>query len=168
MSETSGDTTENTLQPVPAPIRFVAQYVRDLSFEAPQAPAIFTEIRKRAPDIPVSFDCDVRHLQDSAFEVSIRINCQATVGDMPAFVLEVDYGCVVEINESMIPKEQLHPALLIEIPRYIFPAMRQIVADMTSGGGFPPLFLQPIDFGVIYQRKYGNTPQTIQRNTASA
>lgn len=168
MSDTSGDTTQNTLQPVPAPIRFVAQYVRDLSFEVPQAPAIFTEIRKRAPDIPVSFDCDVRHLHDNVYEVSTRISCQASVGDMKAFLLELDYGSVVEIDENMIPKEQLHPALLIEIPRYMFPTMRQLVADLTSGGGFPPLFLQPIDFGVIYQRKYGNEPQAIQRNTATA
>lgn len=164
----SADNSQNTLQPVPAPIRFVAQYIRDLSFEVPNAPQVFAEIRKRAPDIPVSFDSDVRHLQDNAFEVSTRISCQATIGDMQAFLLEVDYCSVVEIEESMIPPEQLHLALLIEIPRYMFPTMRQIVADTTTNGGFPPLFLQPVDFGVLYQRKYGNTPQTIVRNTATA
>lgn len=171
MSDANTDNnTDNgqTVQMAPTPLRFVAQYVKDFSFEVPHAPGIYTEIRKRPPDIPVSFECDTRHISRNMFEVTVRINVRANVGETPAFVLEVVYGTLVEIDENLVPENQLHPVLLIEIPRFMFPDMRKVIGDMTTYGGFPPLYLQPVDFGAIYQRKYGNQPQTVPRVTAAA
>jgi preprotein translocase subunit SecB len=168
MSDTNA--TAQNVPPPPAPIRFMGQFVRDLSFEVPHAPGIFTEMRKRQPDIPVSFDCAVQHIQDSVFEVSISVNAQATIGDKPAFILELVYATIVEVDEKVIPADQLHPVLMIEIPRFLFPFVRQTIGDMTISGGFPPLFLQPVDFGELYARKFGGQPQpiTVPRNTPAA
>lgn len=162
MSETNADAAQN-LPPAPAPLRFLGQFVRDLSFEVPHAPGIFTEMRKRAPDIPVTFECNVQHIGDSTFEVTLGVNVQASIGEKPAFILELVYGALIELDERTIPQEQLHPVLLIEIPRFLFPFVRQIIGDMTISGGFPPLFLQPVDFAEIYRRRFGDEPQTVKR-----
>lgn len=171
MSDTSAPDAQNGVaQNAPTqggqpamPIRFLGQYIRDLSFEVPHAPGIFAEMRKQSPDIPVTFDCAMQPLQGSIFEVTLSVSVNAMIGENPAFILELAYAATVELDESIIPQDQLHPALLIEIPRFLFPFVRQIIADMTTSGGFPPLFLQPVDFTDIYTRKYGTAPITINR-----
>lgn len=164
------DASDNS-QTVPAgavPVRFLGQFIRDLSFEVPHAPEIFNEMRQRAPDIPLSFDMGARHLGGPNFEVVMNVNLQAAIGDKPAFILELAYAAIVEVNPELVPAEQLHPVLLIEIPRFLFPFVRQIVGDLTVGGGFPPLHLQMLDFVDIYRRKFGNEPQTIDLLPAQA
>ncbi len=150
------------------PIRFLGQFVRDLSFEVPHAPEIFNDIRQRAPDIPVSFDVATRHVGGSTFEVSMNVNLQASVGEKPAFILELVYAGLVDVDLSAVPEDQLHAVLLIEIPRYLFPFVRQIVGDLTVNGGFPPLMLQMIDFMDLYRRKFGDQPQKIEMLPAQA
>jgi len=150
------------------PIRFVGQFVRDLSFEVPHAPEIFAELRQKAPEIPVSFDISARHVGASTFEVAVGVNMQASVGGKPAFILELVYAALVDIDERVVPEDQLHPLLLIEIPRYAFPFIRQIVGDLTVGGGFPPLLLQMVDFVELYRRKFGDQPQKVERVAAPA
>jgi len=140
-----------TDQPV-APIVFHGQFMKDLSFEIPGAPGIFDILQKQAPDIPLSIDCHVRGLTNNRFEITIRIHIEATIQSETAFILEITYAAVVSIGE--IPPAHLHPVLLIEVPRQLFPFVRQIVADTTSSGGFPPLMLQVIDFKDLYERKY--------------
>jgi preprotein translocase subunit SecB len=156
--------TASTEQQVPiVPVRFVGQFVRDLSFEVPRAPEVFAEIRQTAPEIPVSFDIGARHVGATTFEVSLTVNVQATVSQKPAFILELVYGALVEVDPRAVPEEQLHPMLLIEIPRHLFPFVRQQIADLTVGGGFPPLFLQMVDFVDMYRRKFGDQAQQIER-----
>ena len=170
MSDTSAPDAGNTANqsgPQGMPIRFLGQYIRDLSFEVPHAPGIFAEMRKQSPDIPVSFDCALQPIQGSIFEVTLSVSVNAMIGQTPAFILELAYAATVELDEAAIPQDQLHPVLLIEIPRFVFPFVRQIIADMTTSGGFPPLFLQPVDFGDLYTRKYGTTPITINRQPAA-
>ncbi|MBL8643124.1 MAG: protein-export chaperone SecB [Rhodospirillaceae bacterium] len=160
------DTNAANNAPPPAPIRFLGQYVRDLSLEVPHAPGIFGEMRKRAPEIPITFDCAMQHLSGSIFEVTLNVTVNATLGDKPAFILELSYGATVEVDESLIPAEQLHAVLLIEIPRFLFPFVRQILSDMTTNGGFPPLLLQPVDFADLYTRKFGTDPVRVMRSSA--
>lgn len=151
-------------QPPMVPIRFVGQFIRDLSFEVPHAPEIFVELRQRAPEIPVSFDVAARHVKDNTFEVDMTVSLQATLGEKPAFILELVYTNLVDIDARAVPEDQLHPLLLIEIPRYMFPFVRQIIGDMAISGGFPPLLLQMVDFVDLYRRKFADQPQAVARN----
>jgi preprotein translocase subunit SecB len=150
------------------PIRFLGQYIRDLSFEVPHAPGVFAELRQQQHQIAASVEPQIRHLSGSSFEVSLGASVQTKIGDKPAFVAELVYAAVVEIDERAVPQEHLHALLSIEIPRYLFPYVRQIIGDLTVSGGFPPLILQPIDFVDLYRRTHGDKPQTVARVTAKA
>ena len=163
MSDQTAENTEAASQPV-APIRLLGQYIRDLSFEVPQAPEIFNILRQAAPEIPVSLDTDMRHLSGSTYEVTLSAHVEAFAAGKTAFILEVAYGCVVEINEQAVPEEHIHPILLIEVPRQMFPFVRQIVSDMTVNGGFPPLMLQIVDFTELYRNKFGVAVQKVARS----
>ncbi len=162
MSDTSTDAgaSAEDQQPV-APIQFIGQYIKDLSFEAPHAPDIFQDLRQTSPDIPISIDCSVRDLKDNQHEVTLTVHLEATVGDKPAFILEVAYACVVVLGE--IPDEHIRPVLMIEVPRQMYPFVRQIVADVTVQGGFPPLMLQLVDFTDLYRRKFADDEE-LQRD----
>jgi preprotein translocase subunit SecB len=157
------DTSANETQVPVAPVRFVGQFIRDLSFEVPRAPEVFAELREAAPDIPVSFDIGARHVGGTTFEVTLAVNVQASVKQKPAFIMELVYGALLEVDPRAVPEDQLHPMLLIEIPRYLFPFVRQQIADLTVGGGFPPLFLQMVDFVDMYRRKFGEQQQRVER-----
>ena len=144
---------ESGIEPQPVSrIQFVGQFIKDLSFEVPHAPEIFNDMRETAPDIPISIDCETRELKENTHEVSINIHVEATIGDKPAFIMEVAYAGIVILGE--IPEDHVRPVLLIEVPRQMIPFVRQVVADITVQGGFPPLMLQLIDFMDLYRRKY--------------
>ena len=133
------------------PLVISAQYVRDLSFESPHAPGIFTEMRQ-PPEIAVNVDVQAAALneQQGAFEVRLKVNAEGKVGDKTAFIAELDYGAVVIVNA---PAEQVSPLLLIEAPRHLFPFARNVLADITRDGGFPPVVLQPLDFVELFRRR---------------
>ncbi|MSO98196.1 MAG: protein-export chaperone SecB [Rhodospirillaceae bacterium] len=161
------DNAQNAAPPA-FPMRFLGQYIRDLSFEVPHAPDIFNEMRGKQPDIPVSVDTEIKHIGASVFEILLRTNVEANIGPKSVFVVELVYASIVQIDERAIPAEQLHPVLMIEVPRLVFPFSRSIISELTSNGGFPPLQLQPIDFVELYRRKFGDQPQTIERAPAPA
>lgn len=142
--------------PPPSPIRIMGQYIKDLSFETPHAPEIFTALRTEAPEIPIGLDTVVRHLAGSSFEVTLSVQLEAVVQSKKAFILELAYAAVVEVNTQMVPEEHVHPILMIEVPRQLFPFVRQLVADITGNGGFPPLMLQVFDFADMYRKKFGD------------
>ena len=149
-----------------SPLRILGQFIKDLSFEVPHAPEIYSLIRDQGPEIPVSIDTNVRHMDGSTFEVTLSLHIEATLAGKKAFILEVAYGCVVEINTQIVPKEHVHPALLIEVPRQIFPFVRQIVTDATTNGGFPPLMLQMFDFAEMYGKKFGSGNQSVEGSSS--
>jgi preprotein translocase subunit SecB len=148
-----------TQQPTPAapdaaaqpPVAINAQYVRDLSFENPNAPQIMAEMRQ-PPAIEVKVDVKVRNLAQNVFEVALSLAATAKVNDKTAFVCELEYAAVVTIGPSL-PQENVGGVLLVEVPRLLFPFARQIVGDATREGGFPPLLLNPIDFADLYRRQ---------------
>jgi preprotein translocase subunit SecB len=146
-------TDQNSAAAAPqgAPVAINAQYIRDLSFENPNAPQIMAELRE-PPQIEVKVDVKVRNLAEHVFEVVLSISANATVNDKHAFVVELEYGSVVTVAAE-IPQEHLGGILLIEIPRILFPFARQIIGDATRDGGFPPLLLNPIDFADLYRRQ---------------
>jgi preprotein translocase subunit SecB len=154
--------------PATMPIRFLGQYIRDFSFEVPHAPGIFAELRQQQHQINAGVEPRIQHMAGNTYEVALIAQAETKIGDRAAFIAELVYCAVVELDERAVPQEHLHALLSIEIPRYLFPYVRQIISDMTVSGGFPPLILQPIDFVDLYRRTYGDKPQTVPRNTAAA
>lgn len=133
-----------------------AQYTKDLSFEAPNAPAVFAEMQKAAPDINVNVDVSAKGLQEPTdgkpglYEVVLDLKAECRTGTTTAFIAELSYGGLFEV--ATLP-DHLHPLLLIECPRLLFPFARNILADITRDGGFPPLMLSPIDFVQLFQQR---------------
>lgn len=131
------------------PLIVKAQYIKDLSFEIPGAPAIFTRLNSD-PEIEVQINVEPDDLGDGDFEVVLSIEARATVDDETAFVVELHYAGLFELS-SGIPEEYVGSVLLVECPRILFPFARKIVASATQESGMPPLMLQPIDFNAIVQ-----------------
>lgn len=132
-------------------LQILAQYVKDLSFENPHAPASLTAERVN-PRINVSVDVQARPLESGHFETVLKLSVQADKenGEV-VFIVELVYGGVFELTN--VPENQVQPIILIECPRLIFPFARRVLADATRDGGFPPLMLDPIDFAALYQKQ---------------
>ncbi|MCK5749078.1 MAG: protein-export chaperone SecB [Oricola sp.] len=125
----------------------LAQYLKDLSFENPRAPGIYQS--NGQPNIEVNVDVQGRALNANQYEVELSVSARAQRESGEAmFVVEASYAGIFEIVN--VPREQLEMVMLVECPRLLFPFMRQIVADATRNGNFPPLMLEPIDFMSIY------------------
>jgi preprotein translocase subunit SecB len=132
----------------------IAQYVRDLSFENPNAPASLQSMAAAKPAIDVNVNVGARKVNDEVFEVELKISAKATTKDeagteQVAFVVELAYGSLFGIRN--IPEDALKPFLLIQAPNLMFPFARRIVADASRDGGFPPLLLEPISFEGLYR-----------------
>lgn len=155
MSDVPQDTaTQDPSEPGSVPLRFLGQFIKDLSFETPNAPEIFNILRQQAPAISISLDTTVRQLEGPVFEVTLSVSLEAKAGDKTAFIMELIYGSVAEVNTTAVPQEYVHSLLLIEVPRHIFPFVRQLVAEITGNAGFPPLMLQMVDFADMYRKKF--------------
>jgi preprotein translocase subunit SecB len=156
MSE-ENNTPEGNLEAQGLPVNILAQYVRDLSFENPNA----TDVLRGGSEMPqmdLNIGMDARKIPDDAdnalYEVVLNIRAEATRGETALFIAELQYGATVSIGEE-IPEESHHPFLLIEIPRLIFPFARQIMSSVTVDGGYPPLLLNPVDFHALYMQRFG-------------
>ena len=136
----------------PPKMNILAQYVRDLSFENILAQkGVDGELN---PEIQVNVNIDAKkRTTDKQFDVIIklRVDSKSKNTNNILFVLELDYGGVFQIEN--VPDDQLHPYLLIECPRMLFPFLRRIVSDVTRDGGFPPLNLENIDFLKLYRQE---------------
>ena len=130
-------------------LRILGQYLKDLSFENPNAPHSLNQ--ETAPEIAVSVNVNARPLAANDFEVELHLEAKATAQDKVAFAAELVYAGTFRLEN--FPQQLLHPAILIECPRILFPFARQILAEATRNGGFPPLMLDPIDFAAMYQRR---------------
>lgn len=131
-------------------LNVLAQYTKDLSFENPNAPHSLHP-REKAPDISININVNANPLSDTDFEVELTLEAKAGEGKDAMFNVELIYCGVFRLEN--IPEESKGPAILIECPRMLFPFARQIVADATRNGGFPPLMIDPIDFGMLYQQR---------------
>jgi preprotein translocase subunit SecB len=126
------------------------QYVKDLSFENPRAPASLDGSQNR-PEISVRVDVQTSRVADGRYEVVLQLNVDAKAAQQALFVLELSYGGIFAV--ANIPDESLQPLLMVECPRLLFPFARRIVADATRDGGLPPLMIDPIDFVAHYRRR---------------
>jgi preprotein translocase subunit SecB len=151
------------------PVTIHTQYVRDISFENPNAP---NSLRSGlgAPEMDVSISMDARPLEDSnlknLYEVGLSISANAKRGTEVVFIAEILYGVTVSIEEN-VPEDVHHPLLLIEIPKYAFPFARHLLATLTQQGGFPPLLLNPVDFQALYMARFKDDIAAAQRQDAT-
>lgn len=147
--------TATLTAPEPTPgqqpsLKILGQYLKDLSFENPNAPLSLAP-QQQQPDINISVNVNARNLGPSDFEVELHLDAKATTDGKVIFAADLLYAGMFRLEN--FPANLLHPAVLIECPRMLFPFARQILADATRNGGFPPLMLDPIDFTVMYQRR---------------
>jgi preprotein translocase subunit SecB len=152
--------------PAPQPgtqpsMRILGQYLKDLSFENPNAPQTLAP-QSTQPDINISVNVNARNLAPTDFEVELHLDAKATNDGKVIFASELLYAGVFRLEN--FPANMLHPAVLIECPRMLFPFARQILADATRNGGFPPLMLDPIDFATMYQKRMQQQAQATQVN----
>lgn len=163
--------SNGTVPPTPQ-LRPMGQFIRDMSFENILATKGLTGEVKPDVQVQVSLDAKKRGEDTNQYEVvgKFKITSKNKNTDDTLFLLELEYGGVFAV--SNVKDDQLHPFLLIEGPRLMFPYIRRIVSDVTSDGGFPALNLEPIDFVALYRQgiaqRHAATAATQQSETPAS
>ncbi|PLX38755.1 MAG: protein-export chaperone SecB [Hyphomicrobiales bacterium] len=129
-------------------MNILAQYIKDFSFENPNSPKSLQQ-RENTPPLNIHVNVNANPMGKDEFEVMLILQAKAGEGEDMLFNVEVTYAGMFRIQN--VPEEHVHPFVLIECPRMLFPFARQIVADATRNGGFPPLMVDPIDFAALYR-----------------
>ena len=165
------ETNESTeIEAKSMPITVHGQYIKDLSFENPNAPDSLRS-QQSAPEMNVNVTMDARKLEDqdikNLYEVALILSATAKRDEKTLFVAEVVYGMTVSLEDA-IPEDQHHPVLLIEVPRLAFPFAREILATATSQGGYPPLLLNPVDFQSLYVERFKDEIEEAQKEAEKA
>ena len=124
----------------------LAQYIKDMSVENPNAPQVYQW--EAQPNLDVQFNLNAQKLSDDVHEVEIKIQVTARSDNGVHFVVDLTYAGIFGVRN--FPEESLGPVLLVEAPRLLFPFARQVVSEAVTNTGFPPLLLEPIDFGGAY------------------
>ena len=147
-------------QAQPQNLGVLAQYVKDFSFENPGAPAALRG-RSGNPNIAITINVQPGQVTNDEVEVELRLDAKASVGDDDViFAIELVYAGLFRL--SNIPPEAVQPILRIECPRLLFPFARQIIADASRNGGFPPLLIDPIDFVGLYRQRLAEAQAAAQ------
>jgi preprotein translocase subunit SecB len=150
-ADAAPDATPSAAQPAnPPQMAVTAQYVKDFSFENPNAPQSLAPPSGQ-PNIEVNIDVKAQPLAPNNYEVELHIDIKASNADTALFVIELVYAGLFTLQN--IPAENLEAVCLIECPRFIFPFARRVVADATRDGGFPPMLIDPIDFAALYRHR---------------
>ncbi len=136
-------------QPLPPQLNVMAQYIKDFSFENPNAPKALRPGQQQ-PQIGIQVAVNATPLEGGDIEVTLKIEGKAEIQGMVMFNFELAFAGAFRI--SNVPQESLHPVVMIECPRLLFPFAREIVATTVSNGGFPPLLLDPVDFVALYRQ----------------
>ena len=158
---------ENGTEAPQIKMQVLAQFIKDMSFEnAVAQKGVSGDVQ---PDIQVQVNLDAKKRgEDNQYEVVTKFNITSKNkgGDEPLFLLELEYGGIFHIEN--VPEDQLHPFLLIECPRMLFPYVRRIVGDITRDGGFPPLNLENIDFLALYRSELARRAESEAETPADA
>jgi len=145
--------------PAPAPgpqLMVLAQYTKDLSFENPNAPSSLTQ-QGVQPQINVSVNVAANPMTPTDVEVVLKIDGKAEAAGNVMFNVELTFAGVFRLQN--VPEANVHPLLMIECPRLLFPFAREIIASAVRNGGFPPLLLDPIDFVALYNQRMAQVQQ---------
>ena len=125
-----------------------AQYVKDLSFENPNAPGVLIESASQ-PDVEITVNVGAQLLGDNQYEVTLNLAAKATTNDTALFLVDLTYAGLVSPQGT--PDDEINALIMIEAPRLLFPFARAIISNCTRDGGFMPLNIQPVDFVAVYQ-----------------
>ncbi|MGE0211694.1 MAG: protein-export chaperone SecB [Parvibaculaceae bacterium] len=139
-------------------MKILGQYLKDFSFESPSAPQSLLS-QQGQPEISIQVNVNAKPINGPDFEVELHIEAKASAQSKVLYAADLLYAGIFRLEN--IPQEMLHPVVLVECPRMLFPFARQILADATRNGSFQPLMLDPIDFASMYQRR-------LSENQASA
>jgi preprotein translocase subunit SecB len=140
----------------------LSQYVKDMSFENPNAPGIYQV--QGQPKLDVQFNIGATTVGEGVHEVVLKIEARADVEGQALYLIELSYAGLFGLRN--IPDEHLQPFLLAEAPRILFPFARRVLADAVRDGGFPPLMLEPIDFGALYMQQAAAAAGELSGNAA--
>ena len=139
------------------------QYIKDLSVESPSAPQVYQW--QSQPAIDVQFHINVEKVADDVQEVSLKIEVAARSDQGTHFLIDLSYAGLFGLRN--LPEEAMSPFVLAEAPRLLFPFARQIIAEASQNAGFPPLLLEPIDFGAAYMAQMQALHEQGEANGAS-
>ena len=132
-------------------LKLTSQYIKDLSFENPNAPLIYSELTAES-GIDVTINVDLTHMRDRLYEVVLSISVKASTKDKVAFVIDLEFAGL-STPAQRVPDDEVKVLMLTEVPRHLFPFARAIIGDVTRDGGFPPLLINPIDFEELYRHR---------------
>ncbi|MGE0847279.1 MAG: protein-export chaperone SecB [Flavobacteriaceae bacterium] len=132
-------------------INVLGQFIKDLSFENPNAPQSFIRKPEKAPPLNVQINVNARPLSETDFMVELMLEAKAGEDKDILFNIELVYAGIFRLQNTT--QDQIHPLVMIECPRLLFPFARQIIADATQQGGFAPMLLDPIDFVSLYRKR---------------
>ena len=131
-------------------LNVLAQYIKDLSFENPNAPRSLQQ-QQGAPKINIQINVNAKPLAETDFEVELKIEGRAELPNQFMFGFDLLYAGIFRIQN--VPQENVHALVMIECPRLLFPFARAIIADAVRNGGFPPLMIDPVDFVSLYRQR---------------
>jgi len=139
-----------------AQLNVLGQYIKDLSFESPAAPQVL-QTAPPNPQLQVTVNVNATSQADDTYEVVLNIDVHAKGDTGVIYNVELFYGGLFRLRN--VPQNMLQPVLFIDCPAILFPFVRRVLADVTRDGGFPPLMLDPIDFGRLYAQNIARAPQ---------
>jgi preprotein translocase subunit SecB len=146
MTTTNGGQADLQAQPQ---LNVVAQYIKDFSFENPNAPQSLSLAQQ--PQINIQINVNARPVSDTDVEVALKLEGKAESNNSLMFRFELEYAGIFRIKN--VPQDSMNAVVLIECPRLLFPFAREIVATTVRNGGFPPLLLDPVDFVALYRQR---------------
>lgn len=149
MSTTNGGPAEPPPQDTQPQLTVVAQYIKDLSFENPNAPRSLASGQQ--PQIGIQINVSASPLESNDIEVVLKLDGKAEIGGQLMFAFELAFAGILRLRN--VPPESMNAVVMIEGPRLLFPFAREIIASTVRNGGFPPLLLDPVDFVGLYRQR---------------
>jgi preprotein translocase subunit SecB len=134
----------------PPQLNVLAQYIKDFSFENPNAPRSLTPSQQQ-PAINIQINVNAKPVADSDYEVDLKLEGRAETAGTVLFSFDLTYSGIFRLQN--IPQDNIHPVMMIECPRLLFPFAREIIATAVRNGGFPPLLIDPVDFVGLYRQR---------------
>jgi preprotein translocase subunit SecB len=149
-----GPAQSPSAQPAQAQLNVLGQYIKDLSFENPNAPRSLQQ-QQQAPQINIQINVNAKPMSGTEYEVELKIEGRAEAASSLLFAFDLLYAGVFRIQN--VPQDSLHAVIMIECPRLLFPFARELIATAVRNGGFPPLMIDPVDFVALYRQKLAET-----------
>jgi preprotein translocase subunit SecB len=138
-----------------AQLNVLGQYIKDFSFENPNAPRSLAPTQEQ-PQINVQINVGVGQLAPTDYEVTLKLDGKAETAGSVLFAFDLTFAGVFRVQN--VPQEHIQPLVMIECPRLLFPFAREIIGTAVRNGGFPPLLLDPVDFVSLYQQRMAQAP----------